>query len=51
MCFTEYLNGHAHLEESDMYESDGKLFLAEAFEVIMGEILNKGTDLKEKVVF
>ncbi|KAI2649538.1 Cysteine sulfinic acid decarboxylase [Labeo rohita] len=29
----EYMNGHVHLEESDMYESDGKLFLSEAFNV------------------
>uniref|UniRef100_A0A672M7A3 Cysteine sulfinic acid decarboxylase n=1 Tax=Sinocyclocheilus grahami TaxID=75366 RepID=A0A672M7A3_SINGR len=43
------MNGHVHLEESDMYESDGKLFLTEAFNVIMEEILHKGTDLKEKV--
>ncbi len=49
MYLTEYTNGHAHLEESVMYESDGKLFLTEAFNVIMEEILHKGTDLKEKV--
>lgn len=49
MYLTEYMNGHVHLEESDMYESDGKLFLTEAFNVIMEEILHKGTDLKEKV--
>jgi len=51
MYFTAYTNGHAPLEESDMSELDGKLFLTEAFKVIMEEILNKGTDLKEKVVF
>lgn len=45
----EYMNGHVHLEESDMYESDGKLFLTEAFNVIMEEILHKGTDSEEKV--
>lgn len=49
MYLTEYMNGHVHLEESDMYESDGKLFLTEAFNVIMEEILHKGTDSKEKV--
>uniref|UniRef100_A0A8C1I2U4 Cysteine sulfinic acid decarboxylase n=1 Tax=Cyprinus carpio carpio TaxID=630221 RepID=A0A8C1I2U4_CYPCA len=43
------MNGHVHLEESDMYESDGKLFLTEAFNVIMEEILHKGTDSEEKV--
>lgn len=43
------MNGHVHLEESDMDESDGKLFLTEAFNIIMEEILHKGTDLKEKV--
>uniref|UniRef100_A0A8C1IG67 Cysteine sulfinic acid decarboxylase n=1 Tax=Cyprinus carpio TaxID=7962 RepID=A0A8C1IG67_CYPCA len=32
-----------------MCESDGKLFLTEAFSVIMEEILHKGTDSKEKV--
>lgn len=47
---TEYINGHVHLEDSDRYESEGKLFLTEAFKVIMEEILHKGTDLKEKVV-
>ncbi|XP_051516159.1 cysteine sulfinic acid decarboxylase-like isoform X1 [Myxocyprinus asiaticus] len=45
----EYMNGHVHLEESELYDSDGKLFLTEAFQVIMEEILNKGTDIKEKV--
>uniref|UniRef100_A0A9J8CNS3 Cysteine sulfinic acid decarboxylase n=1 Tax=Cyprinus carpio carpio TaxID=630221 RepID=A0A9J8CNS3_CYPCA len=35
--------------KSDMCESDGKLFLNEAFSVIMEEILHKGTDSKEKV--
>uniref|UniRef100_A0A8C2IZL6 Cysteine sulfinic acid decarboxylase n=1 Tax=Cyprinus carpio TaxID=7962 RepID=A0A8C2IZL6_CYPCA len=49
MYLTEYINGHVHLEESDMCESDGKLFLTEAFSVIMEEILHKGTDSKEKV--
>uniref|UniRef100_A0A9J8C5U6 Cysteine sulfinic acid decarboxylase n=1 Tax=Cyprinus carpio carpio TaxID=630221 RepID=A0A9J8C5U6_CYPCA len=49
MYLTEYINGHVHLEESDMCESDGKLFLNEAFSVIMEEILHKGTDSKEKV--
>uniref|UniRef100_A0A8C1ULI4 Cysteine sulfinic acid decarboxylase n=1 Tax=Cyprinus carpio TaxID=7962 RepID=A0A8C1ULI4_CYPCA len=49
MYLTEYMNGHVHLEESDMYESDGKLFLTEAFNVIMEEILHKGTDSEEKV--
>lgn len=50
MYLTEYFNGNVHLEDSDMYESEGKLFLTEAFKVIMEDILHKGTDLKEKVV-
>lgn len=49
MNSTEYMNGHVHHEEPDIYESDGTLFLTEAFKVIVEEILHKGTDIKQKV--
>lgn len=42
------LNGY-DLNDPAQYHRDGQLFLSEAFNIIMTEVLRKGTDVNEKV--
>lgn len=41
--------GPQHPEDSLINHSEGQLFLTEAFKIIVDEVLNKGTDVQQKV--
>lgn len=45
----EDLAGPQHPEDSLVNHSEGQFFLNEAFKIIVDEVLNKGTDVQQKV--
>lgn len=43
------LAGPQHPEDSLSNHSEGQFFLTEAFKILVDEVLNKGTDVQQKV--